>query len=115
PQFSVALMLLLGVMLFGLAAGVVCAIDGRLSRRLLWSDVFLIAVAAAVLGPILIVLQSHYPPLVSLSSSAQTLFGIVAGVAYIAMPILSLVYLSTSRRSMPHANLPGVGTVGTSL
>lgn len=97
PQAFTAIMMLSAAIPLGMAGGIICAIDGRLSRRRWWSDRFLIMVAVGLLVPLVIVLQVvHYPPLVSLSPSLEVVLYVAAGAAYLALPVMVLVYLRGS-------------------
>lgn len=112
PQLFVAAVMCATALLFSLAGGIICTIDGRLSGRPLWSDCFLVAVAVCLAVPLLLAMQIHYPPLVSVSPSLTVVLGIAAGAAYLALPGLVLVYAHRSRPASapPHIGAPGVNT-----
>lgn len=107
PQAFVAAMMLIAAMLLGMAGGIICAIDGRLSSRRWWSDGLLLAVAVGLLMPLLLAMQVHYPPLVSLSTSLEVVLYVAAGATYLALPVMALVYLRGSSHSASLRHSPG--------
>lgn len=117
PQFGVAATMLVAALFYSMAGGIDCAIDGRLSGHGLWSQAFLLVVVAGLIGPISLAVETYWhtsflPPL------EATLY-FTAGIAYLALPIMGLVYVWRLRppAAPPGIGVPGIGVpgVGTSL
>ena len=110
PQFTAAFFTLGAGALSSVAAGIVCAVDGRLTGHQYWSSCFQVAVVAGLIGPISIGLQIHYPPYLSLSPTLEVALVILAGVSYLALPLMVLVYLHKPPAATSRSGYPDVGT-----
>lgn len=109
PQIAAAFFTFGAGAISSVAAGIVCAVDGRLTGHLNWSNSFLTAVVAGLLGPFALAMQVHYPPLLSLSPTLEVALVILSLASYLALPVMALVYLRKRPDSLASAGLPDVG------
>lgn len=94
----------LATIILTLAAVLRGAVNATRRRRGWWATSF------RVLAPLLIAGQNHHPPLLSISSSLEALLGIIAGAAYLALPVMALIYLRRRPAAPSPLGGPGVRT-----